>query len=61
MSANTITLEDVTLKLTKSTKGTHVFGNEELGLSFYFPKELFTNPKGDAPLQIILHVGTPAE
>lgn len=43
----------VTLTLTKSTKGTHVFGNDALGLNLYFPKLLF-GTDGTAPAEISL-------
>jgi hypothetical protein len=35
----------VELNLNKSTKGTHVFSNEEHGLNLYFPKALFPKPE----------------
>ena len=34
----------IELKYKKSTKGTHVYENEDFGVSFYLPKLLLTNP-----------------
>jgi hypothetical protein len=40
----------VVLSLKKSTKGTHVYGNEDKGIpNLYFPKEMFD---GEAPKTI---------
>lgn len=40
-----------TLTKTKETKGTHVFANDEAGLSIYVPKNLI---KGGVPRSIVL-------
>jgi hypothetical protein len=53
-----LNLSKIPLTLSKSTKGTHVYGNEEKGLSFYFPKELFTD-KNNPPQEVLISVETP--
>lgn len=46
-----------TLIKTKETKGTHVFANEEAGLSIYVPKNLI---KGGVPRSIVLTLSEPS-
>jgi hypothetical protein len=46
-----------TLTKTKETKGTHVFANEEAGLSIYVPKNLI---KGGVPRSIVLTLSEPS-
>jgi hypothetical protein len=41
----------IQLKYKKSTKGTHVYENEDFALSIYLPRALFDNPA--APPQIL--------
>ena len=42
-----------TLKLGKSTKGTHVYENQEHKLSLYFPKDMFPDPE-KPPVQMTI-------
>ena len=46
-----------TLTKAKETKGTHVFANEEAGLSIYVPKNLI---RGAVPRSIILTLSEPS-
>ena len=54
----------VKLIYTKSTKGTHVFGNEDLGLSLYLRKDMlkddgtpmFPNPTAPNSIKMTLEV-----
>lgn len=46
---------EVELTLKKSTKGTHVYANEEHGLSLYFPKSLVVfQGKEDGPATLTM-------
>jgi hypothetical protein len=55
MAAKSAPATEVQLTLKKSTKGTHVYANEEHGLSLYFPKTLSVfQGKEDGPATLTL-------